>query len=141
MKFYRSSDKNATQQWVGSQDAANKAFGRHHWQTVEVPTDKEGLLGFLNRITAEEAEPFPHDAPAETDHIATAPKVETAKGTAQATVASATIDPDTIAHWIMDEATPTQVEATFTALGVRFHEMNRATQHERNHIALSAQKP
>lgn len=48
MRLYRNDDMTAVQQWAGTQEEANKAFGRGQWSLVDVPTDKPTLLAWLN---------------------------------------------------------------------------------------------
>lgn len=48
MRLYRSDDISAERQWAGTQDEANRLWGRGSWEQVEVPTDKPGLLAWLN---------------------------------------------------------------------------------------------
>lgn len=120
MRLYRT----ATGHWTGTIADATKAAridadGR--WDQIEVPTDKAGLIAFLNDMEARPATPAASqpDFPVQPDVAAVVePKAP------PPTPASA----DAVADWIMDEATPPQVEATFAALGVRFHEMRKAVQ-------------
>lgn len=39
-----------------------------------------------------------------------------------------TLDPSAVTEWILDAATPAQIETIFAALGARYHEMRRAAQ-------------
>lgn len=48
MRLYRTT----AGEWTGTQDEARKLAGKA-WETVEVPTDKAGLLAFLNREAEE----------------------------------------------------------------------------------------
>jgi hypothetical protein len=48
MRLYRSDDMMAAVQWAGTQDEAARLWGRNCWELVEVPTDKPGLLAWLN---------------------------------------------------------------------------------------------
>jgi hypothetical protein len=48
MRLYRNDDMTAEVQWAGTQEEANKAFGRGRWTLAEVPTDKPNLLQWLN---------------------------------------------------------------------------------------------
>ena len=48
MRLYRSTDPTDPFQWAGDQRAANLQFGRGNWVQVDVPTDKPGLLAWLN---------------------------------------------------------------------------------------------
>lgn len=50
MRLYRNHDMTGVGQWTGTQDDANKDFGRGQWKLVEVPTDKAGLIAWLNVI-------------------------------------------------------------------------------------------
>lgn len=54
MKLYRKTQRSETQAqdilWAGTQDDANKLIGRGNWEATEVPTDKAGLLAFLNTM-------------------------------------------------------------------------------------------
>lgn len=48
MRLYLSDDMTAAITWAGTQEEANRLWGRGRWQVVEVPTDKPGLLNWLN---------------------------------------------------------------------------------------------
>lgn len=50
MRIYRNDDMTAAEQWAGTQDEANKRFGRGQWSQVDVPTDKAGLIAFLEAL-------------------------------------------------------------------------------------------
>lgn len=71
MRLYRNDDMTAEQQWFGTQDEANKACGRGAWELVEVPTDKPGLIAFLNALVDPRAQvpaaPAPIAAQASTE--------------------------------------------------------------------------
>lgn len=47
MKLYHAN----TGQWFGTQADAKKAVGKHNFSEVDVPTDKWGLIGWLNAQT------------------------------------------------------------------------------------------
>lgn len=49
MKLYLADDMTACPQWAGTQDEANRLWGRGRWEAVDVPTDKPGLIVWLNR--------------------------------------------------------------------------------------------
>lgn len=118
MRLYRT----ATGNWTGTiADAtkAAKADSAGSWKQIEVPTDKAGLIDFLNAMEAGSAPAAPSVQP-ELPVVAEQPVVEKKPPTPSSA--------DAVTAWIMDEATPAQVEATFTALGVRFHEMRKAVQ-------------
>jgi hypothetical protein len=53
MRFYRNDDMVAAVQWTATQAEADRLFGRGCWQAVDVPTDKPGLLAWLNELPAE----------------------------------------------------------------------------------------
>ena len=66
MRLYRDQTMTGAGQWTGTQDEANRDFGRGQWKLVEVPTDKAGLIAWLNalgRATAATAPPPPVPAP------------------------------------------------------------------------------
>ncbi|MEO1169633.1 MAG: hypothetical protein AAFW97_13075 [Pseudomonadota bacterium] len=48
MRLYRTADG----EWIGTQADARSAAEGRGWEQVEVPTDKAGLLGFLNDMEA-----------------------------------------------------------------------------------------
>lgn len=48
MRLYRNDDMTAAVQWAATQGEANQAFGRGRWSLIDVPTDKPGLLAWLN---------------------------------------------------------------------------------------------
>jgi hypothetical protein len=112
--------------WAGTQSDAVKIAREAdagHWQQFEVPTDKPGLLAFLDerRVRAEIGEaPIPDAEIAETAPppparaAAPDPAFEAAK--ARSRSASEIVD------FILDEATVGQVENIFQALGTRFAE-------------------
>jgi hypothetical protein len=112
--------------WRGT-EAEAKAAAREagqEWQKVEVPTDKPGLLAFLNQ-----------PPPVEPDEIAaTAEPAPTRPGTcpacdrseSAAVRAAESQDLAAIVGFIFDGASPSQVESIFSALGTRFHELRKA---------------
>lgn len=107
--------------WAGTQTDA-KALGKEDggWVEQEVPTDKTSLIAFLNEWTVAEApdddisDLLGDDDPA-VEEILSAKVVTTAP----------VIDTYMIVDWLLDTATPTQVEVVFGALGARFHEANK----------------
>ena len=63
MRLYRNDSMIAAAQWAGTQDDANKLFGRGRWELVEVPTDKPGLIAWLNALSADAPQAAPETAP------------------------------------------------------------------------------
>ena len=139
MKLYRILGKG----WAGTQAEA-KAMSREHSRPsheTNVPTDKPGLLAWLNERNVpatigcgdhggipepetdapggslpEQAARVPTDAPEQ------APTLDT-----KALRAVQANDLGAIADWIF-AAEPWQIESVFQALGARFHEMRKAAQ-------------
>lgn len=53
MKLYKSDTPDvAGDRWFGTQADAKKAVGKHNFSEVDVPTDKWGLIGWLNANTS-----------------------------------------------------------------------------------------
>lgn len=117
MKLYRNDDMTAALQWAGTQADANKAFGRGRWEAVEVPTDKAGLIAYLNDYRPDSL----NGSKSPTIATPAPPQPEP-----QRQPEAAPRDPASVANWIMDTATPREIELLFEALGVRFHEMRKA---------------
>ena len=95
-----------------------------------MPTDKEGLIAYLNEyqidrdIHQQQVADGPHSF--DSDDISDLlgddePAVEEILSAKVVTTAPV-IDTYTIVDWLLDTATPTQVEVVFGALGARFHE-------------------
>lgn len=111
--------------WAGTQaDAARlgKEDGAR-WEQIEVPTDKPGLLEFLNTrhvaATSPEPEPVPADAPAASaEPRAAHPRFAEQQGRHRTS--------DEIASFILDDATVAQVEDIFACVGTRVAEIVRA---------------
>lgn len=141
MKLYRNDDMTAGEQWAGTQDEANRRFGRNRWQLVDVPTDKPGLLAFLNQMESDPYTLLSGPSALEPKKALVAPSSQSSNAEAPDMKMPMTPDPQHLIDWIMDSATPAQVESVFTALGVRFHELRRTLNQERGHISLSAQQP
>lgn len=82
-------------------------------EKVEVPTDTKGLVDYLNELMTETS------APAGELELA-APESPERQQQFEGTQVNI------CERFIMDKATPAQVEQLFAALGVRFHEMRKA---------------
>lgn len=112
--------------YVGTQAEAKKLD--RDFTPVEVPTDKEGLIAYLNEVASAKAV-AEYSAPPSDDDISDLlgddePAVEEILSAKVVTTAPV-IDTYTIVDWLLDTATPTQVEVIFGALGARFHEANK----------------
>lgn len=123
MKLYVNTDG----EWFGTQADAKadlRDFG-YEFKATEVPVDKAGLLDFLNlhrvgkhtppAVTRDDISDLLGDDEPAVEEILSAKVVTTAP----------VIDTYTIVDWLLDTATPTQVEVVFGALGARFHEANK----------------
>lgn len=88
---------------------------QRHAVRHDIPATPGELAEWLNERT------IPRD-PIKSDETASDPTAHQ-----PAIQSAAAIDPTTITEWIMDTATPAQVEQCFAALGVRFQELRRAT--------------
>lgn len=52
MKLYRrNGDVEASVTWAGTQVRAKRLFGKDGYELVDVPTNKDGLIDFLNEVT------------------------------------------------------------------------------------------
>ena len=110
MKLYLASET-----YVGTRAEA-RALDREFRQ-IEVPTDKPGLIDHLNRIVD-----FFKDQ-LDAAGIERCPKCGDRPVIAADIVESQ--DAGAIAAWILDEASPAQIEQLFGALGARFHELRK----------------
>lgn len=116
MRLYRT----AAGRWAGTQAEAGKGFTQ-----VEIPTDKPGLLDWLNGRGEE--------GPVELDAPERAPPAKATNlcpachrsPSAGAAIAESN-DLEAIQVFILDRATQTQIEQIFSSLGARFHELGRA---------------
>lgn len=98
MRLYRT----ANGRWAGTQANAGKGF-----VAVDVDTTKAPLIALLNRQLDEgRAQAQPPAAPP-------APELVAGK------------EADQLEEWLLDRATPSQVERLFGALGARFHELRK----------------
>lgn len=101
-------------QWAGTQADARALKATHgvDFEQVEVPTDKPGLLEFLNR------------------HQVGALQADTCGGGSIEDPApdqmSIEIDESVVINFVFDKADGRAVERIFEALGTRFHEMRKA---------------
>lgn len=145
MRLYRNDDMTAACQWAGTQDDANRLFGRGQWQQVEVPTDKPGLLAWLN---ANAFDPRATSTPAPI----TCPECEMAgncedhprgqHGTAKPFTPMSVEHPAYVVSLATDEAfeaLPLPRQLHFAALAMENARDRIVT--ERQHITLSAQRP
>lgn len=125
MKLYHTDDD----VWHGTQVDAKRHAKEHDvsWELREVPTDKPGLIEYLNRIkepspvTAIELVPMPGQAPPDDLEAAELRAVAAASATTMSRERQLTSD--TIVAFILDDATVAQAEAVFAALGTRFKEL------------------
>lgn len=105
MRLYRI----ASGRWAGTQADAGKGF-----VAVDVDTTKGPLIALLNRqldegrVHAQAQAPAAPPAPPPP-----APKLLEGK------------EADQLEEWLLDRATPSQVERLFAALGARFHELRK----------------
>jgi hypothetical protein len=118
MKLYRIEQQSngLPREWLGTQDEAKKRAREigGFWEIVEVPTDKPGLLAFLNAMEARVRAP-----------AAAPPPEPVAPTTALSVVTPDTQrqwDGESIANFLLDRATVAQVENIFAAIGTRFAE-------------------
>lgn len=127
--------------WSGTQADARKDGS---FEQVEVPTDKPGLLDWLNTqqqggypgvkvidaALRDEGSPVQGEGSAETYAKANemldlhAAKCAEAKPTVAKTRGPKSADD--VMEWVLDEASAGEIENLFSALGARFHEMRRA---------------
>lgn len=99
--------------WYGTQADA-KASSRP-FKKREVPTDKPGLLRWLNlNVSCGE--------PAEQVTETVTPPEANEDWFKQAKVRFKIMSADDVMEWVLDRATNAQVEQLFAALGARFHE-------------------
>lgn len=117
--------------WRGT-EAEAKAAAREtggDWQKVEVPTDKPGLLTFLNerleaeRVASSAATPADAAKPVKPGKCPVCDRTESA-----AAFVAQSEDLQAINDFILDRATPMQVENIFSAIGARFHELRKAAE-------------
>lgn len=127
--------------WRGTEadaKAAAKEAGED-WHKVEVPTDKPGLLGFLNQLAPAAPVDAPIDDALEDGAIAgisdaakrilqpgSCPRCDRAPAAA-ALIADGE-DLQAVETFILDRAKPSQIERIFAALGTRFHELRKAAE-------------
>lgn len=126
MRLYRT----AAGHWHGTQDAARADAGRD-WQQIEVPTDKPGLLAWLNEQGAPpSAKPAPFDdapllaappTPAKASPDSCAKCARTPR--AAETLAQGD-DVEAIGAWLW-QAAPWQLERLFAVIGARVGELRR----------------
>lgn len=107
-------------QLVGTQAEA-KAIARNY-VSHEIPTDKAGLMAYVNDLLSRSGtpEPEPVDVPERE------PDPPYGGGGASFEPPT-TITRNQVEDWIFDQATPAQIENMFAALGTRFHEMRKAS--------------
>lgn len=110
----------STGEWLGTQADA-KAAAREvgcDFDQLEVPTDKTGLLEFLNRHQVGQLEDLP-------DRGGFAAPVPAKQDPTDWITADA--PEDAVLSFIFDKADGRAIERIFEALGTRFHEMQRAS--------------
>lgn len=116
--------------WRGT-EADAKAAARETGvgcEKIEVPTDKPGLLAFLNQLSATEREVAATQVRTEPakPRPGSCPVCDrTEKAAAQVAESQ---DLQAITDFILDRATPTQIEQLFASLGARFHELRKAAE-------------
>lgn len=115
--------------WAGTQVDARKVASEAdagRWAEFEVPTDKPGLLAFLDerRIKADPSEQLTTDEVADLAFgpIATAPPAAPASVPALDAAKGRSRTAREIVEFILDDATVNQVENIFQAIGARFAE-------------------
>lgn len=113
--------------WAGTQADA-RVDGR--FDQIEVPTDKPGLIAWLNEqqrgafpgspqlSMIDEAGPVTQ---AHVDAVVAKPTPAPQQPPAQ----SPNWKADSVMDWLLNEATTAQVEQLFARIGTRFHEANR----------------
>lgn len=107
--------------WAGTQEkarAACKAMGEDGFYPIDVPTDKPGLLEFLNSHAVCRAENTTCKGGTDEQPV---PSIERD--------APGAVNADAMLEWLFDHAEPRHVERIFEALGTRFHEMRKAHDH------------
>jgi hypothetical protein len=105
MRLYRT----ANGQWAGNEADAGKGF-----VAVNVDTTKGPLIALLNRQPGEgRAQAQAEASAASPAPPLPAPKLIEGK------------EADQLEEWLLDRATPGQVERLFAALGARFHELRK----------------
>lgn len=112
--------------FAGTQaDAKAKGKG---WTAVEVPTDKAGLIAYLNGMVDEQRADGPRDslggsqAERPIDEAVLQPRTTAAPDPAFEATKARSRTSQEIVEFVLDEATVAQVENIFRALGARFGE-------------------
>ena len=119
MIFYEVEDGSNGHFLVATQaDAKREARERKcTWSQVDVPTDKAGLMTYVNGLKAQASQLL-----ALAEHEGTMPAAEPQPVTISAT--SVQLDEQTnVEDYILNRATVTQVENLFSRLGTRFKEL------------------
>lgn len=110
MRLYRT----ASGRWAGTQAGAGKGF-----VAVDVDTTKTPLIDLLNRQLDEGRDQVqaqgPAAPPAPPPPVPPPPAPKLVEGK----------EADQLEEWLLDRATPSQVERLFAALGARFHELRK----------------
>lgn len=116
--------------WAGTQAEARQDGS---FEQIEVPTDKPGLLDWLNenaRKGFSEGSSFAHAERDEADayqaaHELDYPAAKPTPAPQQPPAQSPNWKADSVMVWVLDEAAPAHIEQLFAALGARFHEAVR----------------
>jgi hypothetical protein len=95
---------------------------------IDIPTDKDGLLAFINEIL----DRIPEEP---SEHIDPIDPIYEGKSDLMKQIAEEQGIPlidvplmmnvERVTHWILDTASNADIENTFTVLGTRFHEMRK----------------
>jgi hypothetical protein len=135
MKLYKIShqSRSVASEWVGTQDEAKKRAKEvgGFFDHVEVPTDKQGLLDWLNANTIIEGKAGCEDVdPLEAAELRAVeasqpPKTDTDFQERRAAAVARQQDTNGLIDWMLDEAQPWQLEAVFAALASRLHQLFR----------------
>lgn len=135
MKLYRVSNqsRHMPQEWVGTQDEAKKRSKEigGFFDPVEVPTDKQGLLDWLNSNTVIEGKAGNEDVQpdAEPDVLRAAEQRAIAARTEEQQRRDELVNHQwtvtEIESFILDHASVSEVGNLFSCLGSRFKELAR----------------
>lgn len=103
-------------QWAGTQADARLFKATHgvDFEQIDVPTDKPGLIEFLNRHEVGALEDLTCKGGSDEQPV---PDVEPGG-----------LDENEVIDFIFDKADGRAIERIFEALGTRFHEMRKAAQ-------------
>ena len=115
MIFYQ----DAEGEWYATQADAKKKSPS--FKQLDVPTDKYGLRDWLIWYRAELLGPARYK-----------PVIEVTETVTPITLHELPTGADAVMQWVLDAATPAQIEQLFAALGARFHELRTQGENHAN---------